>query len=184
VLEGIRYDAGVESGSDVGVHYDPLLAKIIAHAPTRREATQRLRRALATLGVGPITTNREFLLAVLDAPAFEAGELSTHFIDSAPERGVGRGRAARARPHPRHRRAFQEHAGGARRESAAHETCRDGATTAGAPRTRLFVGGERIECASPGGRYVEDDAATACRVLGRAGRLVSRSTARRGSASR
>jgi propionyl-CoA carboxylase alpha chain len=79
-IAGIRYDGGVERGSEVGVHYDPLLAKIIAHAPTRHEAIRRLRRALTTLGVGPITTNRDFLIAVLDHPAFAAGELHTHFI--------------------------------------------------------------------------------------------------------
>src|SRR5205823_1298727 len=46
-VPGVRYDAGVEAGSVVGVHYDPLLAKVIAHAPTRGEAIARLRRALA-----------------------------------------------------------------------------------------------------------------------------------------
>jgi propionyl-CoA carboxylase alpha chain len=80
-VPGVRYDGGVEAGSEVGVHYDPLLAKVIAHAATRNEAITRLRRALATLGVGPITTNRDFLIATLDHPAFEAGDLHTHFID-------------------------------------------------------------------------------------------------------
>ncbi len=79
-IPGVRYDSGVEAGSEVGVHYDPLLAKIIAHAPTRPEAIQRLQRALATLGVGPVTTNRDFLLAVLAHEAFAAGALHTHFI--------------------------------------------------------------------------------------------------------
>lgn len=80
-LPGVRYDSGVETGSEVGVHYDPLLAKIVAHAATRAEATRLLRRALAALGVGPLTTNREFLLAVLDHEAFAAGALHTHFIE-------------------------------------------------------------------------------------------------------
>jgi acetyl-CoA carboxylase biotin carboxylase subunit len=80
-LAGLRYDSGVEAGSEIGVHYDPLLAKVIAHAPTRGEAIARLRRALAVLGVGPIVTNRDFLVAVLDHPAFGAGELHTHFIE-------------------------------------------------------------------------------------------------------
>jgi acetyl-CoA carboxylase biotin carboxylase subunit len=79
-IAGVRYDSGVEAGSEVGVHYDPLLAKIIAHAPTRAEAIVRLRRALEVLGVGPVVTNRDFLLAVLDHPAFIAGDLDTHFI--------------------------------------------------------------------------------------------------------
>jgi acetyl/propionyl-CoA carboxylase alpha subunit len=80
-IPGVRYDSGVEVGSEIGVHYDPLLAKIIAHAPTRAEAIVRLRRALQVLGVGPLVTNRDFLLAVLDHPAFIAGELDTHFIE-------------------------------------------------------------------------------------------------------
>jgi propionyl-CoA carboxylase alpha chain len=80
-IPGVRYDAGVQSGSVVGVHYDPLLAKVIAHAPTRAEAIERLRRALQMTAVGPLTTNRDFLLAVLAHPAFAAGELDTHFIE-------------------------------------------------------------------------------------------------------
>ncbi len=92
-IPGVRYDAGVESGSVVGVHYDPLLAKVIAHAPTRSEAIARLRRALQTTAVGPVVTNREFLLAVLEHPAFAAGELHTHFIEQHLPAG-DRGRAA------------------------------------------------------------------------------------------
>ena len=80
-IPGVRYDGGVEAGSVIGVHYDPLLAKVIAHAPTRAEAVTKLERALTLLGVGPIVTNREFLLAVLAHPAFGAGELHTHFIE-------------------------------------------------------------------------------------------------------
>jgi acetyl/propionyl-CoA carboxylase alpha subunit len=100
-VPGVRYDGGVETGSDVGVHYDPLLAKVIAHAPTRGEAIARLRRALATLGVGPIVTNRDFLIAVLDHPAFDAGELSTHFIDEHLPAEAGSRRRARRAPRSR-----------------------------------------------------------------------------------
>ncbi len=80
-LPGVRYDSGVVRGTEIGVHYDPLLAKVIAHGPTRAEAIARLERALRLLGVGGLTTNRDFLLAVLAAPAFHAGELDTHFIE-------------------------------------------------------------------------------------------------------
>jgi acetyl/propionyl-CoA carboxylase alpha subunit len=79
-IPGVRYDSGVAAGTEVGIHYDPLLAKIIAAGPTRAEATQRLVRALRLLGVGGVTTNRDFLIAVLTHPAFAAGELDTHFI--------------------------------------------------------------------------------------------------------
>src|SRR5207342_1039264 len=61
-LPGVRYDSGVEAGSEVSVHYDPLLAKIIAHGPTRAAAGERLVEALRRLGVGGVTTNREFLI--------------------------------------------------------------------------------------------------------------------------
>jgi propionyl-CoA carboxylase alpha chain len=80
-LPGVRYDSGVETGSDVTVHYDPLLAKVIAHGATREDANRRLVAALGQLGIAGVTTNRTFLLDVLTHPAFAAGELDTHFIE-------------------------------------------------------------------------------------------------------
>ncbi len=80
-LPAVRYDTGIEEGTEVSVHYDPLLAKVIAHGTTREEAIGRLVQALRRLGVAGVTTNREFLLSVLTHPAFEAGDLDTHFID-------------------------------------------------------------------------------------------------------
>jgi len=80
-LPGVRIDSGVAVGSEVGIHYDPLLAKIIAVAPNRGEAIRRLVAALRQLGVGGVTTNRDFLIATLEHPAFEAGTLDTHFIE-------------------------------------------------------------------------------------------------------
>ena len=80
-LPGVRWDAGVEAGSEVGVHYDPMLAKVIAHAATREEAIDRLAGALERLGVAGVTTNRDLLIAVLRHPAFAAGALDTHFIE-------------------------------------------------------------------------------------------------------
>src|SRR5262249_32389489 len=56
-LPGVRYDSGVEAGSEVTVHYDPLLAKIIAHGETRAQACDRLVEALRRLGVAGLTTN-------------------------------------------------------------------------------------------------------------------------------
>ncbi len=80
-LPGVRYDSGVEAGSEVTVHYDPLLAKVMAHGATRAEACQRLISALRRLGVAGVTTNRDFLLAVVAHPAFAAGDIDTHFIE-------------------------------------------------------------------------------------------------------
>jgi len=80
-LPGLRYDGGIEVGTVVSPYYDPMLAKIIAHGATRDDATRRLVRALRDLGIAGVTTNREFLIAVLTHPAFAAGETDTHFIE-------------------------------------------------------------------------------------------------------
>ncbi len=81
VLDTVRADIGVVAGSEVGIHYDSMLGKIIAHAPTRRDAAQVLRRALDELWVPGLVTNREHLAKILAHPAFLAGELDTHFLE-------------------------------------------------------------------------------------------------------
>jgi 3-methylcrotonyl-CoA carboxylase alpha subunit len=91
--DGLRVDSGVESGSEVGIHYDPMLAKIIAHGESRELALQRMRKALRSLSVQGVTTNRDFLLRVLDHPAFIAGEIDTHFIDRHLKEVLAEGRA-------------------------------------------------------------------------------------------
>ena len=77
----VRWDSGVESGSVVGVEFDPLLAKAIAHAPTRAEAASRLALALQRARIRGVTTNRDFLVAVLRHPDFLAGRTTTTFIE-------------------------------------------------------------------------------------------------------
>jgi len=77
----VRWDSGVEAGSAVGLEYDPMLAKVIAHAPTRAEAAGRLALALERLHIGGVTTNRHFLVAVLRSDAFTAGDTTTDFIE-------------------------------------------------------------------------------------------------------
>src|SRR5581483_8164426 len=62
--EGVRVDAGVEAGSVVSPFYDPLLAKVIAHAPTRDAALDRLAGALARTRVAGPRTNAAFLIAL------------------------------------------------------------------------------------------------------------------------
>ncbi|ACY14405.1 acetyl/propionyl/methylcrotonyl-CoA carboxylase subunit alpha [Haliangium ochraceum] len=100
---GVRVDAGVRAGQDIGVHYDPMLAKIISHAPTRAEAAARLARYLREMSVQGVVTNRAFLVRVLEHPAFLAGEVHTHFLaehaealraDSEPGAGDARVREA------------------------------------------------------------------------------------------
>jgi propionyl-CoA carboxylase alpha chain len=77
----VRWDSGVERGSTVGVDFDPMLAKVIAHAPTRREAAQQLALALERTRIRGVTTNRDFLVAALRNDAFLAGDTTTSFID-------------------------------------------------------------------------------------------------------
>ncbi len=78
--EGLRFDSGVESGSVIGVDFDPLIAKVIAHAPTRREAAAKLARALQATRLQGLTHNRDFLVATLRTAAFLAGDTHTDFI--------------------------------------------------------------------------------------------------------
>ena len=77
----IRVDSGVESGSEVSVYFDPLIAKVISHAPTRREAAAKLARGLETTQLHGIANNRDFLVAVLRTPEFLAGDTTTDFIE-------------------------------------------------------------------------------------------------------
>jgi 3-methylcrotonyl-CoA carboxylase alpha subunit len=77
----VRADVGVVAGSEVGIHYDSMLGKVIAWAPSRRDAAQVLRRALAESWLPGLVTNREHLVAILGHPAFLAGELDTHFLE-------------------------------------------------------------------------------------------------------
>jgi len=79
-VPGLRVDAGVETGSVVGIHYDPMLAKVITWGHDRREAIDRMQRALSLASVQGVTTNVQFLRQVLAHPEFLRGNLSTHFI--------------------------------------------------------------------------------------------------------
>ncbi|MFI9274994.1 acetyl/propionyl/methylcrotonyl-CoA carboxylase subunit alpha [Kitasatospora sp. NPDC052896] len=77
---GLRVDSGVESGSSVGIHYDAMLAKVIAWAPTRAAAARRLADALARARLHGPVTNRELLVQVLRHPDFLAGRVHTGFL--------------------------------------------------------------------------------------------------------
>ncbi len=81
VPDDVRVDAGIDQPCRVSPHYDPLLAKIIAHGPDRESARRSLIRALArTVALGTVT-NRCYLIGVLEHPEFVAGRVSTDFIE-------------------------------------------------------------------------------------------------------
>ena len=82
--KGIRVDAGVEEGDEVGLGYDPMLAKLIAHGPTRDEALARLANALAETEIEGIATNLPFLRWLVAHPALRAGETTTAFLLEHP----------------------------------------------------------------------------------------------------
>ncbi|MEE2731557.1 MAG: acetyl/propionyl/methylcrotonyl-CoA carboxylase subunit alpha [Pseudomonadota bacterium] len=77
---GIRIDSGVQSGSEVSPFYDPMLAKIIAHAADRRTAIRKLDRALCNTVLLGTQTNRGFLRQLITHPTFNAGAATTAFI--------------------------------------------------------------------------------------------------------
>jgi propionyl-CoA carboxylase alpha chain len=79
-LSGLRVDAGVRDGSVIGVHYDPMLAKVIAHAPTREQAARLLARALAQARLHGVVTNRDLLTGILREPEFLDGRTDTGYL--------------------------------------------------------------------------------------------------------
>ena len=81
---GIRVDAGVEEGDEVGTAYDPMIAKLIAHGQTRDEALDRLRAALDETEVTGLTTNLPFLRWLVTHPLVRAGHTTTAFLTENP----------------------------------------------------------------------------------------------------
>jgi acyl-CoA carboxylase subunit alpha len=78
----LRLDSGVAAGSQVGVFYDPMLAKVIAWAADREQAAAALANTLATARIHGLATNRDLLVRVLRHPAFLAGQTDTAFFDT------------------------------------------------------------------------------------------------------
>ncbi|MDU0254538.1 biotin carboxylase N-terminal domain-containing protein [Streptomyces sp. PU10] len=81
VPDGIRLDTGYTDGDDIGVHYDPMLAKAVAHAPTRAEAVRRLAGALERAVIHGPVTNRDLLVRSLRHEEFTSGRMDTGFYD-------------------------------------------------------------------------------------------------------
>ncbi|MGV9337756.1 ATP-binding protein [Streptomyces sp. NPDC003688] len=80
-VPGVRLDAGYGDGDTVGVHYDPMLAKAVAHAPTRAEAVRALAGALERAAVHGPVTNRDLLVRSLRHPEFTTARMDTGFYD-------------------------------------------------------------------------------------------------------
>jgi pyruvate carboxylase subunit A len=82
---GVRVDSSLVTAGPVSPNYDPMIAKLIVHAPTRDAALDRMRRALLEYVITGIHTNIAYHLAVIDDPGFRAGDYSTAFIEQHPE---------------------------------------------------------------------------------------------------
>ena len=78
---GVRVDTGIAEGGEVSIHYDPLIAKVIAAAETRDLAIARLSAALREFTIDGIRTNLPFLINVIESPAFRDGAIDTAFLD-------------------------------------------------------------------------------------------------------
>lgn len=78
---GVRWDSGIETGSEVGLHYDPMLAKLIVFARTREDAVERMHRALTELAVFGVETSREFHLRVMEDAEFRRGDIDIQWLE-------------------------------------------------------------------------------------------------------
>jgi acetyl-CoA carboxylase biotin carboxylase subunit len=81
---GIRLDSGVQAGSVVNYHFDPLLAKLIVWAPSRTAAIDRMKRALSEFALLGVRNNIEFLHRIISTEDFAAGKTDTSFLDRHP----------------------------------------------------------------------------------------------------
>ncbi len=82
---GVRWDGGIQVGFEVSLHYDPLLAKLVVHAPTRAAAVARMARALDELVVGGVETSAPLHGRIMEEPDFQAGALSVRYLEEHPE---------------------------------------------------------------------------------------------------
>jgi acetyl-CoA carboxylase, biotin carboxylase subunit len=78
---GVRWDGGIEAGAEVGLSYDPLLAKLIAWGSTREQAVSRMRRALRELTIVGVETSREFHIRLLEDADFQRGNIDVQWLE-------------------------------------------------------------------------------------------------------
>jgi acetyl-CoA carboxylase biotin carboxylase subunit len=82
---GVRWDGGIVQGSEVTLHYDPLLAKLIVHAPSRAAAIARMSRALSELVIAGVETCAPFHRRVMDESDFGSGNFCIRYLEEHPE---------------------------------------------------------------------------------------------------
>ena len=78
---GVRWDAGIEAGSEISLHYDPMLAKLIVWAPSRAAAIARMHRALLELTIEGVDTSRDFHLRMMENAHFRAGAIEIQWLE-------------------------------------------------------------------------------------------------------
>jgi acetyl-CoA carboxylase biotin carboxylase subunit len=78
---GVRWDGGIETGSEISLHYDPMLAKLIVWAPDRAQAIARMHRALLELTIEGVDTSRDFHLRVMEDEEFRAGAIEIQWLE-------------------------------------------------------------------------------------------------------
>ena len=82
---GVRWDGGIRAGSEIGLHYDPLLGKLIVHAASRTDAIARMKRALGELVIHGVDTSVPFHLRVMDESDFVKGDLTIAYLEDHAE---------------------------------------------------------------------------------------------------
>ena len=78
---GVRWDGGIETGSEIGLFYDPMLAKLIVHGRTREQAIARMHRALLELTIDGVETSRDFHLRMMEHPVFRTGDFTIQWLE-------------------------------------------------------------------------------------------------------
>jgi len=78
---GVRWDGGIDIGSEIGLYYDPMLAKLIVHAPTREQAIERMHRALLELTIEGVESSRDFHLRLMEDADFRAGAIEIQWLE-------------------------------------------------------------------------------------------------------
>ena len=82
VGEGVRADAGWKKAEKISIYYDLMIAKLITTAPTRKEAIDKLILALSHYQIAGVSTNRQFLIAILDDADFRSGQMDTEVLSN------------------------------------------------------------------------------------------------------